>query len=284
MTLVPERIGQFFLDDHRLEYTEFGAGDRWVVLVHAHLMSRKMHQRLARRTAAAGAHVVTVDLLGHGRSDRTIDPMAYSMTAFGEQVIALLDHLGADRAVLGGTAVGANVCLEAAVLAPERVQGLLLETPVLENSVEVSIAAMAPLMFLARYAPLSVTAGRLVSRAVPRGLVPAWVGIGLDALDQRPAALAATVHGVLFGRLAPAAKQRAELDVPALVIGHDHDPLHPAADAAMLAEELPDSTLVGAPGLLEWRVRPSRIDEIAVAFVVGAWEQDASGRLLGASS
>src|SRR5690242_16017194 len=145
MTLVSERIGQFFVDDHRLEYTEFGSGDRWVVLVPGQLMPRRMHQPLARKIAAAGAHVVTLDLLGHGRSDRPTDPLAYSMTAFGEQVVALLDHLGADRAVLGGTSAGANVCLEAAVLAPERVQGLLLEMPVLDNAVEAGIVALSPL-------------------------------------------------------------------------------------------------------------------------------------------
>ncbi len=94
MTLVSERIGQFFHDGHRLEYTEYGGGDRWVVLVHGQLMPRRMHQPLARYLAASGAHVVTVDLLGHGRSDRPDDPLEYSMTAFGEQILALLDAKG----------------------------------------------------------------------------------------------------------------------------------------------------------------------------------------------
>lgn len=284
MTLVSERIGQFFFDDHRLEYTEFGSGDRWVVLVHGQLMPRRMHQPLARKIAASGAHVVTIDLLGHGRSDRPADPMAYSITAFGEQVLALLDHLGADRAVLGGTSAGANVCLEVAVLAPERVQGLLLEMPVLDNAVEAGIVALSPVLLAARLAPALVTGVRLLSRAVPRGVVPFWLGVGLDTLDQRPDSLAATVHGLFFGRLAPPAKQRSAIDVPALVVGHPHDPLHPAADAAMLAEELPDSTFVGARSLLEWRVRPTRLDEIAVGFVVGCWDQPSSGRLADASS
>jgi pimeloyl-ACP methyl ester carboxylesterase len=98
--LVSERIGQFFLQHaggrDRLEYTEYGSGDAWVVLLHGQLMPRRMHQPLARALAAEGLHVVTLDLLGHGRSDRPADPLSYSMTAFGEQVIALLDHLGAE--------------------------------------------------------------------------------------------------------------------------------------------------------------------------------------------
>lgn len=186
--------------------------------------------------------------------------------------------------MLGGTSAGANVCLEAAVLAPDRVQGLLLEMPVLDNAVEAGIVTLSPLLFIARFAPFAVRGARILSRAVPRGIVPFWVGVGLDTLDQRPGALAATVHGIFFGRLAPSAKQRIAIDVPALVVGHERDPLHPAADAAMLAEELPDSTFVTARSLWEWRVRPARLDEIAVGFVVGCWAQPATGRLADASS
>ena len=126
--LVSERIGQFFLSHpdsgrDRLEYTEYGSGDSWVVLLHGQLMPRRMHQPLARALAGNGLHVVTLDLLGHGRSDRPADPLVYSMTAFAEQVVALLDHLGAEQAVIGGTSLGANVSLEMAVVAPERVKG-----------------------------------------------------------------------------------------------------------------------------------------------------------------
>ena len=60
--------------------------------------------------------MVTLDLLGHGRSDRPADPLVYSMTSFAEQVLALLDHLGVRRsAVVGGLSLGANVSLELAV-------------------------------------------------------------------------------------------------------------------------------------------------------------------------
>ena len=79
------------------------------MLLHGQLMPRRMQQPLARALAAQGLHVVTLDLLGHGRSDRPADPLVYSVTAFAEQVVALLDHLGAEQAVIGGTSLGANV-------------------------------------------------------------------------------------------------------------------------------------------------------------------------------
>lgn len=270
-TLVSERVGQLFVRGERVEYTEYGSGDRWVVLVHAQLMTRRMHEPLARTIAGEGFHVVTVDLLGHGRSDRPTDPTQYSMTAFGEQVLALLDHLGAADAVIGGTSLGANVSLEVADLAPERVRGMLIEMPVLDNAVEAGIIAFAPLLFAARFVPVSVAAVSLAARTVPRAVVPFWPSIVLDTLDQRAAAMAAHIHGIFFGRVAPSRARRRLIQAPALIVGHARDPIHPWADAAMLAGELPNARFVRAHSVLEWRYRPERLNQEAIAFVASCW-------------
>lgn len=282
--LVSERIGQFFLDGHRIEFTEYGGGERWVVLVHGQLMSRAMHQPLARALAGAGNHVLTVDLLGHGRSDRPEDPQIYSMTAFAEQVVGLLDHLDIPAAVVGGTSLGANVALEVAVAAPGRVRGLIVEMPVLDNALEAGLIAFTPLLMVARFAPFAVTAVRRLTRAVPRALVPFWAGVGLDVFNQRPAAMAATVHGIFFGRIAPGSAQRCSIQAPALVVGHPHDPIHPAADAAMLAEELPDSEFVAATSVVEWRRNPERLTRRTVEFVDKVMSSTTPARRLSAHS
>ncbi len=284
--VVSERIGQFFLEGEsgrdRLEYTEYGDGDAWVVLVHGQLMPRRMHQPLARALAAEGLHVVTLDLLGHGRSDRPADPLVYSMTAFGEQVVALLDHLGADEAVVGGTSLGANVSLEVAAIAPERVRGLIIEMPVLDNAVEAAIIAFAPLLLAARFLPFTVAGLRAVTRPVPRGLVPFWAGIVLDTFDQRPEPMGAVVHGLFFGRVAPSSKERRAMTMPALIVGHPSDPIHPAADAAMLAAEMPHATFVQARSILEWRIRPERLDRAAAEFALACWKAPRRRRRTGA--
>ena len=277
-TLVSERIGQFFIEHDRVEYTEYGAGEKWVVLIHGQLMPRRMQQPLARAIAGEGFHVVTVDLLGHGRSDRPVDPKEYSMTAFGEQVVALLDHLGAEQAVIGGTSLGANVSLEVADIAPERVRGLILEMPVLDNALEAGLVAFGPPMFLARFLPFTISAVARVARAVPRGLVPFWVGVGLDTLNQRPDAMAAAIHGIFFGRIAPPSRRRRQIKAPALVVGHRRDPIHPWADAGMLAEEMPNSRFVAAHSILEWRARPERLNAEAIEFVSSCWHPGARRR------
>jgi pimeloyl-ACP methyl ester carboxylesterase len=283
---VSEKIGQFFVASEggrdRLEFTEYGAGDAWVVLLPGELMPRRMQQPLAHALAAEGLHVVTLDPLGHGRSDRPADPHAYSVTEFAEQVVALLDHLGAAQAVVGGTSLGANVALEVAAIAPERVRGLIVDAPILDNGVEAGILVFGPLLLAARFLPLSVTALRRLTRPVPRGVVPFWAGVALDACDQRAGALAALLHGVFFGRAAPSAKQRRRITVPALVVGHPYDPLRPIADAEMLAEELPKGTFVKARSALEWRLTPERLDRAAVGLADGCWKTPRRSRRTGA--
>src|SRR3954451_11483552 len=178
--LVSERVGQFFFDSgsgqERLEFTEYGAGPHWVVLLHAQLMPRRMQQPLARALAAEGLHVVTLDLLGHGRSDRPADPLVYSMSAFADQVLALLDHLGAGQAIVGGTSLGANVALEVATAAPERVRGMIIQMPVLDNALESGILAFAQVTLAARCALFTVNGRLLLTRQLLRGVVLFWAG------------------------------------------------------------------------------------------------------------
>lgn len=278
--LVSERIGQFFIESDdgsrdRLEYTEYGSGDQWVVLLHGLLMPRRMSQSLAREMAGNGLHVVTLDLLGHGRSDRPADPLVYSMTAFAEQVVALMEHLDSDQAVVGGISLGANVALEAAVLAPDRVRGIVVEMPVLNNALVASMVACVPLMFAARYLPFTVNTVRRLSRAVPRGVVPFWTGVGLDTLDHRAESVAALLHGVIFGRVAPSSKQRRQIRAPALVVGRSMDPIHPFVDADMLARELPDCRIEQASGALSWGAVADRVTTAMVEFALECWADEA---------
>jgi pimeloyl-ACP methyl ester carboxylesterase len=269
--LVSEQVGHFFFEGSRLEYTEFGSGGRLVVLLHGQLMPRSMHEPLARTIAAGGFRVITLDLLGHGRSDRPTDAKRYSMTAFAHQVVGLLDHLEVDQAVVGGTSLGANVTLEVAFIEPTRVKGMILEMPVLDNAVEAGIIVFAPLIFFGRVTPWAVSLLRGLTNAVPRTVIPFWAGVWLDTLAQEPAAMAATVHGIFFGRIAPSSRFRKMLQQPAMVIGHPNDPIHPAADAAMLAEELPNAEFVAAESIIEWRARPERITGLVLDFLGELW-------------
>jgi pimeloyl-ACP methyl ester carboxylesterase len=240
-------MGAFRYEDHRIEYDSYGEGERVIVLVHGLLMNRRMYERLGPALAERDIRAVCVDLLGHGRSDRPEDLRLYSMPLFARQVVALIDHLGLDSAVVG----------------------LFLEMPVLDNALSAVAATFTPVMLGLRFGrPAFEVLSRLAS-ALPR--TNYLVDIGLDWVRQRPGPSLAVLEGLLLGETAPHRQERREITTPTLVVGHPRDPLHPFSDSGMLVEELPNARLVEANSLLEWRTSPERLDAALAAFVEEAW-------------
>ena len=265
-------MGSFRHAGHRLAYTIHGEGPRTCVLVHGLLLSQKMHEPLARALAERGNRVVTLDLLGHGRSDRPRDMTQYSMSLFGEQMIALLDHLEVDEAVLAGTSLGANATLEAAAFAPERVRGMVVEMPVLDNALLGVAIAFTPLLLALTFGELAMRALARGARLVPSGRGPWLVDVGLDTIRQDPGPSAAVLQGLFFGRTAPHKTLRRTLQAPTLVIGHQRDPVHPFSDSDALVEELPNATLVQAESILELRLSPERLTGEIADFLDACWK------------
>jgi pimeloyl-ACP methyl ester carboxylesterase len=242
------------------------------VLVHGLLLSQKMHEPLARALAERGNRVVTLDLLGHGRSDRPRDMTQYSMSLFGEQMIALLDHLEVDEAVLAGTSLGANATLEAAAFAPERVRGMVVEMPVLDNALLGVAIAFTPLLLALTFGEPAMRTLARAARLVPSGRGPWLVDVGLDTIRQDPGPSAAVLQGLFFGRTAPHKTLRRTLQAPTLVIGHQRDPVHPFSDSDALVEELPNATLVQAESILELRLSPERLTGEIGDFLDACWK------------
>src|SRR5690606_41306566 len=106
-----------------------GRGDGVVVFMHGLLVDARLSRGVARAVAARGYRVVLLDLLGHGESDRPHRAAEYRMDTYVDQVVALLDHLGLDRAVVGGGSPGASASLLLAARPPERVTALRIQRP-----------------------------------------------------------------------------------------------------------------------------------------------------------
>jgi pimeloyl-ACP methyl ester carboxylesterase len=256
----------FKFDGHRLVYDEYGDGERVVLLLPGLLFSRRMHRPLAEALAGRGHRVLCLDLLGHGDSDRPAEMWNYSMTIFGRQAIALLDRMGVEQAVIGGTSLGGNAALEAAAATPERVKGLVVEMPVLDNALLGSALTFTPMLVgLTFGAPVARFVGS-GARLVPRGF---W-HLGdmlLDWVSQDPKPSASVLQGLFFGRVAPPTEERRKMKHRTLVIGHYRDPIHPFSDSDMLVRELPNARLVQASSILELRLTPERLTNEIVAFV-----------------
>ncbi len=261
---------EFDYNGHRISYDDYGAGERPLILIHGLLMNRRMFDRLGPEMAARGNRVITVDLLGHGRSDRPSDMSQYSMTFFARQVEALLDHLDLKRAVIGGTSLGANVTLELAYLEPKRVKAMMVEMPVLDNALLAAAVIFTPIMVGLRFGEPVLRLLAAGARRIPR--TSQLLDIGLDWIRQDPAPSEAVLEGLFLGSSAPHHQYRVQMKQPTLVIGHHADPLHPFSDAGMLAEELPNSRLIEANSILEWRISPKRLDGELSRFLDEVWE------------
>lgn len=280
-----------FRDRHQIAYTEYGGGpaaltasgtrgrtassskalQRPLILVHGLLLSQSMNQRLAEDLAARGNRVITVDLLGHGESDRPRDMWLYSMQAFGAQLIALMDHLSIEEAVLMGASLGANAALEVAAAAPQRLRGMVIEMPVLDNALLASALTFTPILVALTFGEPVMKLVQRGAGAVPRWLLPHYGNVLLDLVRQDPGPGAAVLQGLFFGRIAPHRSERRAFQTRTLVIGHRRDPVHPFSDAGMLAEELPNSRLIEANSLVELRLKPARLTDEIAGFLNELW-------------
>jgi pimeloyl-ACP methyl ester carboxylesterase len=281
----------FEFQGQRLAYTEFGGGPaamtaagargrtarsapalaRPLILLHGLLLSQEMHRPLAESLAARGNHAITLDLLGHGASDRPRDMWRYSMQAYGEQIVALMDHLGIEQAAVMGTSLGANAALEVASRHPERLRAMVIEMPVLDNGLLWSALTFTPLLVSLTFGEPVMKLLARATRAVPRQLLPHYGNVTLDLLRQEPGPSGALLQGLFFGRIAPPRSERSTFTTPTLVLGHPRDPVHPFSDADMLVKEMPHARLLQATSLFELRVQPARLTGEIAAFLDEVW-------------
>ncbi|HEX3981711.1 MAG TPA: alpha/beta hydrolase [Acidimicrobiales bacterium] len=259
----------------RLYYEIHGHGPKVMVFMHGILMDSNMNRRLAMDLAARGFRIILLDLPGHGLSEKPKRASYHRMDTYARHVVALLDHLGIERAVVGGVSLGGNVSLLVAAQAPERVQGMVIEMPVLEWAVPAAAITFVPLLLAVHFARPLVRRTASLFQRLPRTSNGPLNSV-MNTLSNDPTETAAVLHGILAGPIAPTVGQRANMNVPALVIGHQVDRVHPFHDAEQLSRRLPRGQLVQANSVLELRMRPDRLTDEISAFLDAAWDEPAT--------
>lgn len=273
--MVPFEVCTFTDGDVTMTYEVFGSGPRVLVYLHGLLMDSHVNRRLATALAEKGYRVILLDLPGHGASDKPVHAAAHRMDAYARRVLHLLDELGLQEAVIGGMSLGADVTLQVALLAPRRVKAMVVEMPVLERATPFAAMVFVPLLTVAHFAAPVLRATSRFARRIPRQF--------LGPLDQlfgplllEPEEAVAVLHGVLVGPVAPTAEERQAMTMPALVIGHRSDRLHPFGDASRLASQLPNGRLVEAHTIFELRMTPERLTQEIESFLDEVWAADAA--------
>ncbi len=221
--------------NNRLHYLDQGTGLP-VLWVHGYpLSSAIFHPQLAIRNVR---HLMP-DLRGFGRSQEP--EREFSIEDHAADMLALLDHLEIERAVVAGLSMGGYIVLNMIRLAPERFTGLILiDTRSIPDTEEgkakrlqtidlveregtsAVIHSMLPNLLHHPHSEAGNAARRVMEAASPRGVVEALRAMA-DRSDSTP-----TLR---------------KIAVPTLVVVGEQDGITPPEDARQMVDAIPHAVL-----------------------------------------
>ncbi len=240
-----------------------------IVLLHSFLCDGTMWRYQVEPLADAGWQVVNIDMRGHGRSGPALQPFSiYDLT---DDVIAVLDDVGANTAVWCGLSIGGMMSVRAAVRQPDRVSALVLAD---------SDGGAEETLVKAKYLAMDA-----VQRAVgPKPLFGAVDKLFLSPTTRRDRPdLVETLHARFEANDRPSIStgiralikrddvlaQLASVNVPALVVVGSDDQALPPERSERLARALPDAELVtiGGAGHLSCLEHPEEFNAAVLRFL-----------------
>ena len=233
---------QVQLNGIQLAYDDTGKGTA-ILLIHGFPLCRQMWQPQAQALEAAGFRAVALDLRGFGESEPGAKTGSTDLMA--DDLIALLDHLGIEKAVVGGMSMGGYVMLNLLARYPQRFSGACfivtradaddqtardkrdhLIAEIEAGRPETVPNAFTPLLFAdqtaAGHPELVAQVGSWMAATPPSGLI-----LGLQAIRDRRDSSA----------LLP------ELDIPVLIMGGNADKAIPPEKSKDLAKQIPGAQL-----------------------------------------
>ncbi|MEV6100929.1 alpha/beta hydrolase [Nocardia sp. NPDC051981] len=256
-------------DGARIFYTDSGGrSSSVVVLSHGFFMDLSMFAPQVEYLEAKGFRVLCWDARGHGGT-ATEPHRPFSYWDSARDLLAVMDAAGVDRAVLGGMSQGGYTTLRAALLAPERVEALILLDTEAGDSPDEQKAEYRELFdaWTNPEVPLAVLAD---------GLAPQL--IGGTAADQAPwrAKWAASDRSAIIQAAACLTERESLLDrlveitCPAMVLRGEFDASSTAdksgALAAGLAGSGPVTTVPGAGHAANWTA-PGPVNDAIGGFL-----------------
>lgn len=215
-----------------LHYTEQGSGTPLVLLHGFPFSSAIWREQLARLSDQY--RVITPDLRGHGRSPATDD--VYSMELLAADVIALLDTLNIEQAVIMGHSMGGYVTLALARRAPERLIALgLIGSQAAADTDEARKKRFELIEAVTKQGSQAVSEAMMPRLFAPIEQEDETIKEQVNALmlSIKPAVLINTIRGLAARHDSTALLSGFEL--PVLIIAGDKDAIIPLENSEMLA-------------------------------------------------
>lgn len=251
-------------------YDDNGSGPA-LLLIHGFPLCRLMWHPQIRAVSEAGFRVVTPDLRGFGESDAPDGP--YSMELFADDLVALLDHLGIEQAVVGGMSMGGYVLFNLLERYPARIRGACFITTRASADDEAGkerrlalardVLKFGPQVVADNFERLLFAEETLKERPKLVAEVSRW----MTANDSR---------GIAGGLLAMRERKDytpllPSFAVPSLVIGADEDKAAPPDNARLIATGMPGCRLAIIPraGHMVNLENPGAFNAILLDFLRG---------------
>jgi pimeloyl-ACP methyl ester carboxylesterase len=257
------------INGFRMHYQVRGEGPPFV-MAHGLLSSMAMADLLGEVPVGLfkDFSVVTYDARGHGESGYTTDVVDYEWESLVADLLGLFQHLGIERAHIGGSSMGGGATLVFALRHPEKVNKIVLQSP---PPVGQQLSAPGAALF-GGLAKLIEGLGLKKAIDIAFQLEP-WSALKKDApmiyqwmrhwlLSLNEKAMVPAVRGIVLG---PALDKEdfTQIKAPTLLVAHPDDELHPVASAELLRDLIPNATLLVAPDA--WHYTMHR-DELTITI------------------
>jgi len=229
--------------DVELAVEVFGQGPP---LLFAHGLSANRNVSREELAPLAGRfRIVVFDQRGHGDSTPIVDSRLYDPGAMAQDIAAILDHLGIERAIVGGESMGAATALLFAREHVERVGALMLVAPAFGSEPNTDRRRLLDIgeeieregieSFLAK------SAHRLRTRFGASPEVVEYIGRMHRA--HRPESLSVAFRTVPNWIVSEDLSPLGRSGIPIGLVAWEGDPTHPIALARRLAAASPQARL-----------------------------------------
>jgi pimeloyl-ACP methyl ester carboxylesterase len=245
-----------------------------VVLLHGLTATRRYVVMGSKALPRAGYRVTTFDARGHGESTPAASADEYEYRDLVADLEAVLDHLGADRAALGGASMGAHTTMAFTLAFPDRVSALVQITPAYNGRPRSGSEEIAYWERLADGLERGGIDGFI--KALDSDVGERWRDTALTVTRQRlerhehldavADALRVVPRSIAFEGM----EELEAVAAPALVVASrdEADPGHPYAIGEAYAERLPNGRLISEdPGSSPLAWQGARLSRAIAEFL-----------------
>jgi pimeloyl-ACP methyl ester carboxylesterase len=198
--------------------------------------------------APEGVRLIGFDFRGHGETRPLGNVAKLKMGSLADDLVALLDHLEIERAVVGGISLGSAVAVNTALRYPERVRGLVLSRPAwIDRPLPENVWIFSTIAELLQSAGAREGLERFRRtsefKELERTAVDCANALVYHFEQPRAVECAARLTSLIVDAPCPDRALYSSIKVPTLVLGNRQDPIHPWDLAETVAGLIPDAEL-----------------------------------------